>query len=132
MMTYSMISAYYALVLGNGHFPNLLFHQILLFRLYLIQCVNKLVIKWQKYTFTKFKASFSGNLRMFDLESHIHTSVKVKLVKSGLVYMKLRKLKSPYQENKKLNLHKKKYFYCWNHSIFYGRFQFYKSFFKKI
>ena len=110
MMTYSMISAYYALVLGNGHFPNLLFHQILLFRLYLIQFVNKLVIKWQKYTFTKFKASFSGNLRMFDLESHIHTSVKVKLVKSGLVYMKLRKLKSPYQENKKLNLHKKKIF----------------------
>ena len=65
MITYSMSSANYALVLGNRPFPNLLFYQILLFRLYLRKDVNNLVIHPQKSTFAKFKADFSCNLLNF-------------------------------------------------------------------
>ena len=75
IVTYSMISAYYALVLGSGPFPNLLFHQILLFRLYLRKYVNDVVIQPQKYTFAKFKRILNLRiliLRIFDLESHSH------------------------------------------------------------
>ena len=85
IVTYSMISADYALVLGNRAFPNLLFHQILLFRLYLRKYVNNLVIHRQKCTFAKFKSDLSCNFTNFDLESHSHTSVKVVLVIFGPV-----------------------------------------------
>ena len=45
IVTYSIISAYYALlILDNRPFPNLLFHQILLFLLYLKKYINNLVI----------------------------------------------------------------------------------------
>ena len=75
IVTYSMISAYYAPILGKRHFPNLLFHQILLFRLYLRKYVNDVVIQPQKYTFAKFKRILNLRiliLRIFDLESHSH------------------------------------------------------------
>ena len=49
-MNMSMSSAYYTLVLGNRPFPNLLFYQILLFRLHLTTHVNNLVIHPQKST----------------------------------------------------------------------------------
>ena len=39
---------YYTLVLGDRPFPNLLFYEILLFRLYLGKYVNNLVIHSQK------------------------------------------------------------------------------------
>ena len=55
IVTYSMSSAYYALILGNKPFSNLLFYQILLFRLCLRKYVNNLVIHPQKCTFAKFK-----------------------------------------------------------------------------
>ena len=87
-----MISASYALALGNRPFPNLLVHQILLFRLYLRKYLNNLVIHRQKCTFAKFKADFSCNFTNFDLESHSQTSVKVELVMFGLAFMKFRKL----------------------------------------
>ena len=45
-------------------------------------------------------------LRIFDLEFHGQTSVQVELVMFGLVFMKFRKLRSLYRENKKLNFHK--------------------------
>ena len=45
-------------------------------------------------------------LQIFDLECHGQTSVKVKLVMFGFVFMKFRKLKSLCWENKKLDLHK--------------------------
>ena len=65
IVTYSMISADYALVLGNRVFPSLLFYQILLFRLYLRRYVNNLVIHPQECTFAKFKADFSCNFTNF-------------------------------------------------------------------
>ena len=45
IVTYSMISAYYALVFGKRPFPNLLFHQILLLGLYLRKHENNLAIR---------------------------------------------------------------------------------------
>ena len=74
-----MSSAYYALVLGNRPFPNLLFYQILL------------------------KLIFPIILRVFDFECHGQTSVKVELLMFRLVFMKFRKLRIPYQENEKLD-----------------------------
>ena len=62
---HSMISTYYALVLGNRPFPKLLFHQILLFRLYLRKYVNNLVFHPQKCTFAKFKVDFFCNFTNF-------------------------------------------------------------------
>ena len=55
IVTYSMISAYYALFFGKKLFSNLLFHRILLFRLHLRIHANYLVIHLQKCTFAKFK-----------------------------------------------------------------------------
>ena len=77
IVTYSMISSYYALVLGNRPFPNLLFHFFFVISL----------------------------LRIFDLESHSQTSVKVGLVMFGLICMKFKKLRSLCRENKKLDPH---------------------------
>ena len=65
IVTHSMSSAYYVLVLRNVTFPNLLFYQIFLFRLYLRKYVNNLVIHPQKNMFAKFKANFSCNLTNF-------------------------------------------------------------------
>ena len=64
LVTYCMSSAY-TLVLGNRPFPNLLFYQILLFRLYLRKYVNNLVFQPQKSTLAKFKADFSRNFTNF-------------------------------------------------------------------
>ena len=65
-MSYSHLqyesSVYYALVLGNRSFLNLLFYQTLLFRLHLTEYVNYLVIHSHKSTFSKFKADLSCNL----------------------------------------------------------------------
>ena len=58
-----MSSVYYALVLGNRSFLNLLFYQILLL-LHLTEYVNYLVIDSQKSTFSKIKADFSCNLAL--------------------------------------------------------------------
>ena len=44
IVTYSMSSTYYAQVLGDRPFPNLLLCQILLFGLYLRKYANNLVI----------------------------------------------------------------------------------------
>ena len=67
-MSYSHLqyesSVYYALVLGNRSFLNLLFYQILLFRLHLTEYVNYLFIHPQKSTFSKFKTDFSYNLAL--------------------------------------------------------------------
>ena len=59
-----MSSVYYALVLGHRSFLNLLFYQILLFRLHLTEYVNYFVIHFQKSTFLKIKADFSCNLAL--------------------------------------------------------------------
>ena len=57
-----MNSAYYTpLVLGNKPFPNLLFDQILLYRLHLTTHVNNLVIHPQKSYLAKFKTDISCN-----------------------------------------------------------------------
>ena len=91
MVTYSMSSVYYTLVLGDRPFPNLLFYQILLIRLYLRKHANNLV-SYPQVTFTKFKGGFSCNFTNFHL--------------NGLVFMKFTKLRSLYRENRKLDLHK--------------------------
>ena len=64
IVTYSISSVYYVLVLGNRSFLNLLFYQILLFLLHLTEYVNYLVIDSQKSTFSKIKADFSCNLAL--------------------------------------------------------------------
>ena len=107
IVTYSMISAYYTLVLGNRPFPNLLFCQILLFGLYLRKYANNLVIHPQKkYVLQNLQLIFLVILRIFVLECHGQTSVKVELVMFALVFKKFRKLRSLCRENKKLNLRK--------------------------
>ena len=60
----SASSEYYALVLGIRSFLNLLFYQILLFRLRLTEYVNYLFIHPQKSLFSKFKPDFSCNLAL--------------------------------------------------------------------
>ena len=93
IVTYSMISAYYALVLGSRPFPNLLFHQIFLFPLYLRKYVNNLVTVFtlKNVRLQNLKLIFPVILRIFDLESHSQISVKVDLVMFGIVFMKFRK-----------------------------------------
>ena len=106
IVTHSMSSAFYVLVLRNITFPNLLFYQILLFRLYLRKYVNNLVIHPQKICLQNLKLIFLAILRTFDLECHGQISVKVELVMFGLIFMNFRKLRNLYRENKKLDLHK--------------------------
>ena len=131
IVTDGIISAYYALVLGNRPFPNLLFHQILLFRLHLRKCVNNLVIHPQKVRLQNLKLIFPVILRIFDIESHSQTSVKVASVMFALVFMKFRKLRSLYQKTKSSFSIKLRYFHCLNHSLFYPPLQLDKSCFQK-
>ena len=105
--TYSMSSAYYALLLGDRPFPNLSFCQILLFSLYLRKYANNLVIHPpKKKRLQNLQLIFLVILRTFVLECHGQTSVKVELVMFALVFKKFRKLRSLCRENKKLNLRK--------------------------
>ena len=97
-----MSSAYCALILGNRTFPNLLFYQTLLFRLHLTKYVNNLVIHPRKI-WKNWSWFFVAILRVFDLECNGQTSVKVELIMFGLVFMKLRKLRSLFRENEKLD-----------------------------
>ena len=104
IVTYSISSAYYTLVLGNKPFPNLLFYPILLYHLHLTTHVNNLVIHPQKKVhWQNLKLIFPVILQVFDLECHGQTSVKVELVMCRLLFMKSRKLKSCYWENEKLD-----------------------------
>ena len=104
IVAYSTGSVYYALVLGNRPFSNLLFYQIFLFGLYLRKYVNNLVIHPQKSTLQNLKLIFLLILRIFYFECHGQTSVKVELVMFGLVLMKFRKLRRLYREKKKLDI----------------------------
>ena len=92
--TCSMISAYYAPILGNRPLLNSLFRQFLLFRLYLRKYVNNWLFNLKKIHLQNLKVIFPVILRIFELESHSQTSVKVELVMFGLVFMKFRKLRS--------------------------------------
>ena len=58
IVTYSMISAYYALVLRDRPLPNLLFCLVLLFGLYLRKYANDLVIHPQKKYFCEIYGLF--------------------------------------------------------------------------
>ena len=60
----------------------------------------------KKVGLQNLKVIFLVILRIVDLECHDQTCVKVELVVFGLVFMKFRKLRSLYRENKKLDLHK--------------------------
>ena len=71
-------------------------------------------------------------LRIFHLELHDQSSVKVELVIFGLVFMKFRKLRRLYRENKKLNLHKTQIFSLFRSSPFLWPLQLDKSCFEKI
>ena len=57
-VAYSMSSAYYALVLGDRPFPNLLFCQIVLFGMYLRKYANNLVIHPHKKYVCKVYGEF--------------------------------------------------------------------------
>ena len=106
---YSMSSAYYTLVFNNKPFPNLLFYQILLYRLHLTTHVNNLVIH---------PYSPSCNFTwVFDLECHCQTSVKVELM-FWLLFMKFRKLASTEKMKSWIPV-KLRYFHCLSHALFY-------------
>ena len=97
IVTYSISSTYYALVLGKRPWqkrPNLLFYQTLLFRLYLRKSVNNLFIHPQKIRLQNSKLIFLVILRILDLECHGQTCVKVELVMFGLAFINFRKLRS--------------------------------------
>ena len=96
IVTYSMSSAYDALVLGDRPFPTLLFYQILLFCLYLRKYVDNLVIHPKKVRLQNLQLIFLEILRIFDLECNGQTSVSVELVMFGVVFMKFRKMRSLY------------------------------------
>ena len=103
---FSMSSAYYALVLGDRLFPNLLFCQILLFGFYLRKYAIIWLLTLKKVRLQNLQLIFLVILRIFVLECHGQTSVKVELVMFALVFKKFRKLRSLCRENKKLNLRK--------------------------
>ena len=65
IVNYSMNSAYYALVLGDRPFPNLIFCQFLLFGFYLRKYADNLVIHPQKSKFSKITVDFSCNFTNF-------------------------------------------------------------------
>ena len=67
-----------------------------------------MIFTLKKVRLQNLQLSFIVTLRIFDLECHGQT-VKVALVELvmfDLIFMKFRKLRSLYRENKKLNLHK--------------------------
>ena len=80
--------------------------QIFLFRLYIRKFLNSLLNYPQKISLQNFKPLFPLILRIFDLECHGQTSLKVAFVKFAHVFMKFRKLESLHMENKKLHRHK--------------------------
>ena len=81
-------------------FSNFLFH------LHIRKFVNSLLNYPQKISLQNFKPLFPLILRIFDLECHGQTSLKVAFVKFAHVFMKFRKLESLHMENKKLHRHK--------------------------
>ena len=87
----------------NRLFPNFILFQIFLFRLYIRKFVNSLLNYPQKINLQNFKPPFPLILRIFDLECHDQTSLKV-----AHVFMKFRKLESLHMENKNLHRHKQK------------------------
>ena len=86
--------------------PNLVPFKIFLFCLYIRKFVNSLLNYPQKISLQNFKPLFPLILRIFDLECHGQTSLKVAFVKFAHVFMKFRKLESLHMENKKLHHHK--------------------------
>ena len=86
-------------------FPELNTFQIFLFHLYCRKSVNSL-LNYTQNKLSKFLATFSINLWIFDLECHGQAPLKIVFVKFGNVFMKFRKLKSLHLENKKLDCHK--------------------------
>ena len=82
-------------------FLNLILFQIFLFCLYIRNFVSSLLNYPQKISLQNLKPLFPLILRIFDLECHDQTSLKV-----AHVFMKFRKLESLHMENKKLHHHK--------------------------
>ena len=82
----------------NRLFPNLILFQIFLFRLYIRKFVNSFLNYPQKISLQNFKSLFPLVLRIFDLECHGETSLKVAFVKFTHVFMKFRKLESLHME----------------------------------
>ena len=61
---------------------------------------------FKKVRLQNLQLNFLVILLIFDLDSHGQSPVKIELVMFGPVFMKLRKLRSLYWENKKLDFHK--------------------------
>ena len=80
----------------NRTFPNLITFQTLLFRVYLQRFVNNLL------TYPKITAIFAVILRVFDLQCHVQTPLKVASIIFGLVFTRFRELKNLHHENKNL------------------------------
>ena len=77
-----------------------------IFRLYISKFVNRLLNYPQKISLQNFKPLFLLIFRIFDLECHDQTSLKVAFVKFADVFMNFRKLESLHMENKRLHRHK--------------------------
>lgn len=84
----------------NRTFPNLITFQTLLFRVYLQRFVNNLLAYPKRKE--SFKAIFAVILRVFDLQCHVQTPLKVASIIFGLVFTKFRELKNLHHENKNL------------------------------
>ena len=78
------------------------------------------ICKQFKINFQNFKPLFPVILRIFDLECHGQTSLKIPFLMFGYIFMKFRKLRCFRLENKKLDCHKTQYFHYISHSLFYG------------
>ena len=105
-VTYIMSFAYYALVFGNKPFDFIILSNFVNSFVFKKIINNSWLFTLKKSFFSKFKADFFVILRIFDLECLCQTSVKIKIIMFGFVFMKVRKLRSLYRENKELNLHK--------------------------
>ena len=77
------------------------FSVLFLFHLYIRKFVNSWLNYLQKISLQNFKPLFPLILRIFDLECHGQTSLKVAFVKFAHVFIKFRKLESLHMENKK-------------------------------
>ena len=128
IVSYSMSSVYYALVLDNRASPNLLFYQILLFWLHLTTYVNNLVIHPQKVRLQ--------NLKLICSCLFLNATVKPLLKSSNLCLdsfsWNLENWESSIEKTTSSIPLKFRYFHCLRHALFYEPFQLDKSWFLKI
>ena len=118
--SYSMNSAYYALVLCNKILDFIILSNFVISLVFEKICKKFGYLPSKIVRLQNLKQIFLVILRIFHLECHVQTSVKFELVMMvGFVFMKFRKFRSLYRETKSSISIKLKYFYCLSYSLFY-------------